>query len=707
MPQTQFNSVSSAEQYPLFSSDDGVNAGRVSANHRWQAADMIASLEQQVDQLPTSRNQMSLFEADEPKLTAAHVAASQQRPAYQQTALSQTRPYRDSTAWLEQQLVMIPQRFAAYVKQEWQRRAYSLTAKDPLRSANIWARQQIDFVQGVLKQYPVFTKASQLRNEAVADRLALNLATRAFEIFTHCAHSELTGYAENIEAAHQALAAFCRTKGIRHPQLPDLLEVGEELFIAKGECQIQKMICEDWWARRIREARDLCNEHLQIVCGNVGNGSGRSPYASKEAVRQFRSRRRAQNDWINGQELVSEDDEVISLRDAVNASVSNPELRRIDLMVRARGLQELAEEDGMVGFMATFTLPSKYHRMRAQGTKLNNKYNGASPKDGQRALNGVWAKIRAKLKRDEIEYRYFRGVEPHVDGTPHWHILFFCHRENATALRDICREYVSAEDATDRGVENRFDWKAIDPTKGSAVGYVAKYIAKNVSLSEVDNLIDDDTGRPANEVVINVRTWATRNRIRQFSFGGLVMTAGLYRETRRIAADANGLDRVGLVRAAACSGDWKAFVKTALAIGLKGLKEDNGCNKYGEAQTKMVGVQIGTEYPINIRTRSKVWAFRAAGAASKGSDSCRSRSTNNKCTEYDSEGRPRLVNHDIGHRVIDRPMAKPTDPLAAFASAVRIPLHQLDDLRHGNTVMGFDGTRWRLEDGQVRELGTL
>ena len=68
-----------------------------------------------------------------------------------------------------------------------------------------------------------------------------------------------------------------------------------------------------------------------------------------------------------------------------------------------------------------------------------------------------------------------------VNKTPHWHMLFFIESEKLDALKAVIRHYALEVDGDEKGVaENRCDFKQIDPNKGSATGYILKYIAKNI-----------------------------------------------------------------------------------------------------------------------------------------------------------------------------------------------------------------------------------
>ncbi|ROW48864.1 replication protein, partial [Cronobacter malonaticus] len=119
--------------------------------------------------------------------------------------------------------------------------------------------------------------------------------------------------------------------------------------------------------------------------------------------------------------------------------------------------------------------PSKFHATTKAGYR-NSRWNGASPADTQRYLTGLWARIRAKLHRDDIRIFGIRVAEPHHDATPHWHMLMFMLPEDVDRVRAVNTRYAREEDhhelKREKARKARFHAEAIDPDKGSATGYV-------------------------------------------------------------------------------------------------------------------------------------------------------------------------------------------------------------------------------------------
>lgn len=342
--------------------------------------------------------------------------------------------------------------------------------------------------------------------------------------------------------------------------------------------------------------------------------------------------------------------ERISLLDKYDGSVANPAIRRCELMTRIRGFENICNELGYVGEFYTLTAPSKFHATTKAGYR-NTKWNGASPADTQRYLTGLWARIRAKLHRDDIRIFGIRVAEPHHDATPHWQMLMFMLPEHVDRVRAVITRYAREEDhhelKSEKARKARFHAEAIDPDKGSATGYVAKYISKNIDGYALDDERDDESGEMLKETAPAVSAWAARWRIRQFQFvGGAPVT--VYRELRRMAdaETAKGLSvEFALVHDAADAGDWAGYVN---AQGGPFVRRDelqvrtwyestDAVNEYGEECVRIRGVydkEVGDCTPIITRlTQWKIVAKRpqAEGFEVKGAFAP-SRSSVNNCT---------------------------------------------------------------------------
>ncbi len=414
-----------------------------------------------------------------------------------------------------------------------------------------------------------------------------------------------------------------------------------------------RMFTETWWRGRLRRIAASWREHLQIAVGNVSKK--RHAYASKNCVTDWREQKRRTREFLKGLDLEDEDGNRISLIEKYDGSVANPAIRRCELMTRIRGFENICNELGYVGEFYTLTAPSKYHATTKAGYR-NSKWNGASPSDTQSYLTGLWARIRAKLHREEIRIFGIRVAEPHHDGTPHWHMLMFMLPEDVERVRFIIRNYAWEEDhhelRSDKAKKARFHAEAIDPEKGSATGYVAKYISKNIDGYALDGETDDESGELLKETAPAVSAWAARWHIRQFQFiGGAPVT--VYRELRRLAdtETAHGLSvEFAAVHDAADAGDWAGYVNAQGGpfvrrddLQVRTLYEPRAeFNQYGEETVCIRGVYdsaVGAGTPILTRlTQWKIVPKRAVDLAVdvKGAHAP-SRSSVNNCTGSESD----------------------------------------------------------------------
>ncbi|ENE4814827.1 replication endonuclease, partial [Klebsiella michiganensis] len=292
---------------------------------------------------------------------------------------------------------------------------------------------------------------------------------------------------------------------------------------------------EKWWLGKLRKIHDRWREHLMIATTYVSKVS--SPYCSEPCLREWTAQKKANFEYLQAMELEDQGTgERSSLLDKVMGSVSNPKIARHELMVRMRGFEDMANEMGLAGMFYTLTAPSRYHATHVHSGKRNDKYCNASPRKTQKYLCNVWSRVRAKWRRKGIRTFGFRVAEPHHDGTPHWHLLLFLRPEEVELATDIFHEYALQEDGSEPGAaEYRFTAKPIDEEFGSATGYIAKYISKNIDGYGMDGEFDHESGKPVKEMAMRVRAWASRWSIRQFQqIGGAPVST--WRELRRLGS---------------------------------------------------------------------------------------------------------------------------------------------------------------------------
>lgn len=408
----------------------------------------------------------------------------------------------------------------------------------------------------------------------------------------------------------------------------------------KGEINEQQIVIAlaklsdaKWWQNKLKRQWSFQREHLAIAAGQVQKSA--SPYASKTCVGEWKEQKRKNREWLKNQCIENtETGEQFELALQVDKSNANPAIRRCELMLRMRGFEDIANEFGYVGAFITITAPSKYHSVHVKGGFIKN-WNAGTPRDTQKYLCGVWSKIRAKLNRECLRIFGFRVAEPHHDGTPHWHILVFMRPENKEQIHEIMRTYALDEDTHEPGAqENRFKFVDIDPSKGSATGYIAKYVSKNIDGYQLGNEIDDETGQDLKTMAKNVTAWASRWGIRQFQqIGGAPVT--VWRELRRLGSQKVENPVIDPVLAAADAGDWAAYTqlqggatveRQKIAVRISYEEEQN---QFEEEIKKIRGVFAPIIGAASfICTRLIKWAI-----VSKNRSDSDPRSSVNNCTE--------------------------------------------------------------------------
>lgn len=169
----------------------------------------------------------------------------------------------------------------------------------------------------------------------------------------------------------------------------------------------------------------------------------------------------------------------------------------------------------------------------------------------------------------------------------------------------------------------------MDKEKGGAVGYIVKYIAKNIDGYRVGDEGDLEAETAATEGARRVRAWASLWGLRQFQpLKG--PPVGVWRELRRLPGrlqEAKGIIVAPLAnpvmeecRRYADAVDWKNFT---MAMGGPCCRRDARPlsiyhtafaepNQYGEPQTRLVGVRAcdGITQP----TRTGDWVLRKCGS---------------------------------------------------------------------------------------------
>ncbi|MBJ7539261.1 replication endonuclease [Marinomonas transparens] len=375
-----------------------------------------------------------------------------------------------------------------------------------------------------------------------------------------------------------------------------------------------RMVTPEWWKRQAKRQWIIVEQILR-ECGQVHRHA--SPYASSWALNKFRQQLQNNRAFLEGWEAVNDLGQSYTLAQLSEKGISNPKNRKAELMVRIRGFEEMAAYLGHESYFITITCPSKYHPI--SNGRRNRKYLKAdcpTVRDAHAYLNGVWKRFRAYCKNHGIPFYGLRTVEPHHDGCPHWHLITFVKPENAAHFLSAFRAYAMEEDGKERGAaEHRFTVVKIDPSKGTAAGYAAKYVAKNIDGEDIDT--DFETGRSGKDAAQRITAWARLNRIRQFQFfGGASVT--VWRELRRLGVNAAPKAFPDIYHAANRA-DWSKFVTLMGGVfagrnqTLKPHYSEPEPNQFGEMVASIKGVCRAADVVV---TRLYEWTVQRVGTGS-------------------------------------------------------------------------------------------
>lgn len=376
-----------------------------------------------------------------------------------------------------------------------------------------------------------------------------------------------------------------------------------------------RMIQKEWWIRNAKKQFTIVEDVLR-ECGEVHIYA--SPYVSSWSLNKFRKQQQTNRAFLESREAINQYNQSYTLAELSDKSISKPLNRRNELMTRIRGTEELAVEMGCIGYFITLTCPSKYHAVKSNGKHNRKFFRFGCPtvRAGHKYLNNVWKLIRTYCSNNMLRFCGLRTVEPNHDGCPHWHMMLFCLPEHGQSICDAFMNYGLQEDGNEKGAqENRVKIVKIDPEKGTASGYVAKYISKNIDGKHIDT--DLETGRSGSDAAERITAWARRHRIRQFQFfGGASVT--VWREVRRFKVE-NAPALISDIFTAAKLPDWKEFVKLmgGMFAGrnqtLKPHYSEPEENQFGELVSSIKGVSKGAE---TIITRFYEWTIQKVGAGS-------------------------------------------------------------------------------------------
>ena len=465
------------------------------------------------------------------------------------------------------------------------------------------------------KQLPFY-----LITESKLKKMAYEMATAFIRFQCDCSHFLKNGIEndkeDDIQGYFYQLYKWCGeialSAGFKIPHW-EKIENDKRIRSEHIDSTLIRLTCEKWWFKQMRDIQKRMVEHIAIACGEVRANA--ASYISNQSFQEWQLQQRKNHDYLRAMiiENIDNPEEQVELFDMFLKSSSNPALRRNEMMVHLRGLEEWAEENNNEALFLTLTAPSSFHAGNG-----NKKWSGVNPRDTQNYLNKVWQQFRALLSKHNIKFYGMRVAEPHKDGTPHWHALAYVPAEHKEEVIRLFKQKALELDGNEKGAaEHRCKVEECDKTKGSATAYIAKYIAKNIDgFALAGEVSDEDPTLSLHDNALRVRAWASRWNIRQFQFYGGA-SISVWRELRRLISGQADDELIDKAQAAAgVANDYAAYMEIqggALAKReeqpIKLDYETKPANKYGEKRKAIIG--LANRFSLKqVISRTKRWEIK-------------------------------------------------------------------------------------------------
>ncbi len=413
-----------------------------------------------------------------------------------------------------------------------------------------------------------------------------------------------------LDMAYILMAGKCEALGVEPPEL--------DRFTPSSA--VLRMVDPRWWRKRLRKEHGRAMEEFSRAAFNTHKKA--TPYVGGDTFKRRRQQINENMVMMANTIIRNELGEELSMLDVAKSSNANPFVRFSEMVVRMKAFDEIAERDSHPGFFFTITAPSKYHPARyikeADKCVINKKFLGHTARDARTYLTTVFARIRAKMGRSGIRVYGFRVAEPHHDGTPHFHILlFFEDMKRADKAIRIMREHACAEDREELVKDGkfnpgpRFHYEYIDRQKGSAVGYLIKYISKNMTGENLDTpdvmgrTGDYEAGTSGERGAQLVEAWASTHGIRQWQqLGGAPVTVWrMLRKMTEQQIEECKDEAIKQAAIAAHSSDYATYTDIQGGVfamrkeqPITLLKVEGEVGSYGDELTVTMGIQSGTAF---------------------------------------------------------------------------------------------------------------
>lgn len=208
-----------------------------------------------------------------------------------------------------------------------------------------------------------------------------------------------------------------------------------------------------------------------------------------------------------------------------------------ELYVMNLGMQHLAEELGYKAVFLTITAPAEFHPNPTSG---KHSWNGCYAKDAHLFINKKWEAFGKdlssktnKIFKSKGDLFGFRVVEPHKDGTPHWHILMYVDPKHVNKTIKLCYKHFSHSYKALKVELIRP--KSEDPNAASPTSYMTKYLVKSIGLKDyIKDIKADGEDVAEYNALEKIDAWRSATGIRAYQKFGILAGVTKWRFLRKM-----------------------------------------------------------------------------------------------------------------------------------------------------------------------------
>lgn len=280
-----------------------------------------------------------------------------------------------------------------------------------------------------------------------------------------------------------------------------------------------------------------------------------APYAG-EATNAMRGKQQKDNQKYLESKFIRIKGKLTALSEIVKSAHSLSS----EIYTEAKGYERLAEKKGFTWLFITITLPARFH---PNPTKGKSAWDGSSALEAKKWFQAINRNMQKEIGRKEGASTHLkfgintafgqRVIEPHKDGSPHWHIMLYCDPLLAEDYKNLFNRFFGhineskhAVKIVEKGINENGN-KLPEDKISKGAGYIYKYILKFAGLEDVNTIQTQGQAgeKEIEEAVGNIErvgAWRSAIGARSFEPIGVKGKKTLYRNLRRIQNTENNLE---------------------------------------------------------------------------------------------------------------------------------------------------------------------